>query len=111
MPRPKETNGGAETKAGSIGAPMATTMETAAVSSGGNSVGGGGHRQSGQNLVVDGQAVWLALMGALVVGALDHSVLGKLAHALGAERVAAGERSRLLVVVVVRLEADTALKY
>jgi len=74
-------------------------------------VGGGGHRQSGQNLVVDGQGVWLALMGALVVGALDHSVLGKLAHALGAERVAAGERSRLLVVVVVRLEADTALKY
>ena len=74
-------------------------------------VRGCGHGQASQNLVVDRQAIWADLMRALVVGALDHTVLRQLSYALGAERVAAGEGSRLLVVVIVRLEADAALKY
>ena len=74
-------------------------------------VRGGGHWQTSQNLVVDGQAIWVDLMRALIVGALDRTVLRQLPYALGAERVAAREGSRLLVVVIVRLEADAALKY
>lgn len=49
-------------------------------------------------------------MGALVVGTRDNTVLGELADALTAKRMTTGKRHRLLVVVIVRLETDTALK-
>ena len=70
----------------------------------------GCHRQTRQNLVIHRQVVWIDLMVALVVGALDHAVLGELSHAIAAERVSAGQRHRLLIVVIVRLEADAALE-
>jgi len=49
-------------------------------------------------------------MITLVVWALDHAVLGQFTHALGAERVAAGERCGLLLIVIVRLETDAAFE-
>ena len=70
-----------------------------------------GHRKARQNLVVHRQVVWADLMRAFVVWALDHAVLGKFARALATEGVTAGQRHRLFVIVVVRLEADAALKY
>jgi hypothetical protein len=48
-------------------------------------VGGRGHGEAGEDLVVDGQVVWSNLMITLVVGALNDSVLGEFADALGAE--------------------------
>ena len=68
------------------------------------------HRQTGQHLVVHRQVVRANLMRGLIVRALDHAVLGELAHAFRAERVAAGQRRGLLIVVIVRLETDAALK-
>ena len=50
----------------------------------------GSHRQTRQNLVIDRQVVWIDLMIALVVGALDHAVLRELSHAVVAERVSTG---------------------
>ena len=73
-------------------------------------VGRRGHRQASQHLVIDGQIVGADLMITLVVWALDHAVLGQFTHALGAERVAAGERCGLLLIVVVRLETDAAFE-
>ena len=70
-----------------------------------------GHRKARQNLVIHWQVVWADLMITLVIWALDHAVLGKFARALATEGVTAGQRHGLFVVVVVRLEADAALKY
>ena len=47
----------------------------------------------------------------LIVGALNHLMLIKLPYALKAERVAARQRYRLLLIMVVRLEADATFKY
>ena len=69
------------------------------------------HWKARQNLVIHRQVVWADLMVALVVWALDHAVFGKFARALATEGVTAGQRHGLFVVVVVRLEADAALKY
>ena len=49
-------------------------------------------------------------MRRLVVGTLDRLMLRHPLHALEAETVTAGEREGLLVVVVVRLEADATLE-
>jgi hypothetical protein len=50
-------------------------------------------------------------MSNLIVGTLDHLVLVQLLEALEAEGVAAREGNGFLVIVVVGLEADAALKY
>ena len=50
-------------------------------------------------------------MVALVVGTLDDTVLGEFFDALRAEGMTARQRRGLLVIVVVGLEADAALKY
>ena len=44
-------------------------------------VGRGGHGESSEHLVVDGQVVWANLMHGLIIWTLDHAVLGELAHA------------------------------
>ena len=49
-------------------------------------------------------------MRALVIWALDHTVLGKFAYAFTAERMTAGQRCGFLVIVVVGLEANAALE-
>ena len=49
-------------------------------------------------------------MVALVVGTLNHAVLGQFTDALRAEGVAARQGRWLLVIVVVWLETDAALK-
>ena len=49
-------------------------------------------------------------MCALVIRTLDYSVLGELADTFTAERVTAWQRRWLLVIVIVRLEADSTLK-
>ena len=43
------------------------------------------HWQTGEHLVIDGQVIRVHLVRALVVRALDHTVLRKLFHALKAE--------------------------
>ena len=73
-------------------------------------VGRGGHGESSEHLVVDGQVVRADLMRGLIIWTLDHAVLGELAHAFRAEGMAAGQRRGLLIIVIVRLETDAALK-
>ena len=70
----------------------------------------GCHRQPGQDLVVHRQVVRANLVRAFVVGTGNHAVLGEFADALIAEGVAAGQGDGLLLVVVVRLEADAAFE-
>ena len=41
----------------------------------------GGHGESSEHLVVDGQVVRADLMRGLIIWTLDHAVLGELAHA------------------------------
>ena len=69
-----------------------------------------GHGQASEHLVVHWQVVRVDLVARLVVGALDHAMLGQLTDALRTERVTTGQRSRLLLIVIVRLEADATLK-
>jgi len=68
------------------------------------------HRESCQHLVVDWQVVRLNLVGRLVVRAQDYTVLRKFPATLEAEGVATGQRQRLLVDVIVGLEADAAFE-
>ena len=49
-------------------------------------------------------------MRGLVVGALDHTVLGQFTDTLGTEGVAAGKRRRLLIIMIIRLEANAAFE-
>ena len=49
-------------------------------------------------------------MRRFVIGALDNIVLRKLLAAFKAERVSTRQRKRLLVIVIVRLEADATFK-
>ena len=49
-------------------------------------------------------------MTALVVRALDNSVLGEFSDTFTAEGVTTGERSGLFVVVIVGLEANATLE-
>ena len=69
-----------------------------------------GHRQAGQDLVVDGQIIRVDLMCALVVGTLDDAVLGQLTDAFTAERMTTREGRGFFIVVIVRLKADAALE-
>jgi len=50
-------------------------------------LGIGLHGESGENLIIDWQTVGSYLVGALVVWALDDSVLGQFLAALQTERV------------------------
>lgn len=72
---------------------------------------GSDHRKPGKNLVVDWQVLRQELVRRLVVRTLDGLVLGHPLHALQAETVTTGEGEGLLVVMVVRLEADATLEY
>jgi len=51
------------------------------------------------------------MMSNFVVRTLDNLMLIKLFDAFKAERVAARQRNRLLIVVIVRLETDATFKY
>ena len=73
-------------------------------------IGSGSHRQTSQHLVIDWQVIRVYLVRALVVGALDYAVLGQFTDALAAEGVPAGERRRLLIVMIIRLEANAAFE-
>ena len=73
-------------------------------------IGCGSHWQTSQHLVIDWQVIRVYLVRALVVGALDYAVLGQFTDALAAEGVPAGERRRLLIVMIIRLEADAAFE-
>ena len=68
------------------------------------------HWQSCQNLIVHWQVVRCNLMSALIIWALNYTVLGKFVDTLRAEGVTTGERHGLLFIVVVGLEADAAFK-
>lgn len=70
----------------------------------------GGHREPSEDLVVDWQVVRVDVVRALVIRALDRTVLGEFANTFTAERVSTRERSGLLVVVIVRLEADATFE-
>lgn len=69
------------------------------------------HGQRRQHLVVDRQVLRRLVVTDLVVRTLNHLVLVELLGALEAEGVAARQGYGLLVVVIVGLEADAALKY
>ena len=69
------------------------------------------HGESSEYLVVDWKILGYNMVRNLIIGALDHLVFEELLEALEAEGVAAREGDGLLVVVVVGLEANSALKY
>ena len=68
------------------------------------------HGERGQDRVIDRQVLGENVVGDLVVRAFYHLMLVKLFNTVIAEGVAARQRNRLLVIVVVWLEADSTFK-
>ena len=69
------------------------------------------HRQTCEDLVVDRKVFWCNLVSRFVIWAGNRLVLLHLFAALETETVTAWQRERLLVLVIVGLEADTTFKY
>lgn len=69
------------------------------------------HWQRSQHLVVHRKVLGRLVVTDLIVGALYHLVLVELFCALEAEGVAARQRNRLLIIMIIRFEAYAALKY
>jgi len=69
------------------------------------------HWQTCEDLVIDRKVFWRNLMSRFVVRARNRLVLLHLFAALETETVTAWQRERLLVLMIVGLEADTTFKY
>ena len=73
-------------------------------------VGRRGHGETSEDLIVNGEVVWVDLMTTFVVWALDHTMLGEFSYTLTAKGVSTGERGGLLIIVIVRLEANATFE-
>jgi hypothetical protein len=69
------------------------------------------HWQTSKDLVIYGKVLWCDLVRRFVVRTRYRLVFLHFLAALETKTVTAWQRKRLFILVVVRLEADTAFKY